>query len=174
MKLNRVEVWIAEHSIRIFATVALLTLIGVGAFIYLFEKYDNTKTRVDVLEHRVVRIVKAHEGGHPPKEPSGSEGGGAQNPSHAGQQPGPGHPGHHGGGNHHGGQGPSPSPPPAPSPSPAPSPPPSPEKPGNGPPGGSPPGQAGGPSSGAGVEVCVLERTCVGVEVGPAPKGILP
>jgi hypothetical protein len=96
-------------------------------------------------------------------------GGGAQNPSHAGQQPSPGHPGHHGGGNHPSGQEPaptpSPSPSPAPSPSPVPSPSPMPEKPGNGPPGGSPPGHSGG-SSGPGVELCVLEHTCVGADLG--------
>lgn len=44
------------------------------------------------------------------------------------------------------------------------------ESPGNGAQGS----QGGSSSSGAGVEVCVLERTCVGVEAGVDPEGILP
>lgn len=113
MKLNKVEVWIAEHSIRIFAVVALLTLIGVGLFVYLFDKYGDEKKRVDVLERKVTRIVKVREG-TAPKGP-GPEGGGAQNPSNAGQQPSPGK-------GHQGGKKPPKSPPPAPAPSPSPAP----------------------------------------------------
>jgi hypothetical protein len=81
--------------------------------------------------------------------------GGAAQPSHHGhQQPGPGSPGHHGGG-----QEPSPGPSPAPSPSPAPEPGPVAESPGN--------GAQGGSTSGAGVEVCVeIVNTCLGVAPG--------
>lgn len=99
------------------------------------------------------------------------EGGGAQSPSTAGQQPGPGDPGHHGGSdNHHGDQGqdeePSPSPSPAPSPAPGTEPSPVVETPGKAP--------EAAPASGVDVELCALERTCVDVEVGLDPKGLLP
>jgi hypothetical protein len=97
-----------------------------------------------------------------------SEGGATQPPSNHGHQPpGPGSPGHHGGGDHHGGEDeaePSPAPSPAPLPSPTSKPAPSSETPAN--------GAQGGSASGVGVEVCVLERTCVGIDVDP--KGLLP
>lgn len=94
--------------------------------------------------------------------PSSEEGGAIQQPSNNGhQQPGP------SGGQQEGGQEASPTPS-------------EPEggagagqgeeSPGNGAQGS----QDGSSSSGAGVEVCALERTCVGVEVGLDPKGLLP
>lgn len=106
---------------------------------------------------------------------SGAEGGATQNPSTAGQQPGPGQPGHHGGGDHHateGGDGeeapagvPSPSPVEEPVTAPAPLP--------GATEGESGPqtGQENASPSGVGVELCVLERTCVDLEVGAHPKG---
>lgn len=88
--------------------------------------------------------------------------------SHGHQPPGPGsQPGHQGNGQGKG-QEPSPAPSPGPSAPPAHEPGPPAETPGKGPPAS--PG--GGSSSGVGVEVCVLERTCVGVEAGQ--KGLLP
>lgn len=95
----------------------------------------------------------------PTKGSSSSGGGDAFQPSnHGHQHPGPAP-----------GPSPSPSPSPAPAPSPAPSPSPPAESPGNGAQGS--PG--GGSSSGAGVEVCALER-CVGAEVDLNPKGLAP
>lgn len=106
-----------------------------------------------------------------------TKGGATQNPSTAGQQPGPGQPGHHGGDGDQGGaqegeEAPAPvaaapSPSPAPQPAPAPAPSPEPTTGDSGP-------QTGQETaaSGVGVELCVLERTCVGLEVGvPHPKG---
>lgn len=99
-----------------------------------------------------------------PPPADATEGGGAQNPSHAGQQPSPGDPGHHGGGGDNGGQETSPAPSPGASAPAAPEGGGAAEPPGNGAQGS----QGGESSSGADVEVCALEGTCVGIEVGVA------
>lgn len=87
-------------------------------------------------------------------------GGGARNPSHAGQQPGPGEqPGHHQGGSNHGGhKKPPPEPTPAPSPAPAPTPAPVPS-----------PGNSGDtPGADKGVKACVevALSACAEVDLG--------
>jgi hypothetical protein len=71
--------------------------------------------------------------------------------------------------------GPGSQPGPSPSPTPAPAEPVAPGNSGGHSQGNGPPITPPGQSSGASVEVCALERTCVGVEVGaPDPKGLLP
>lgn len=197
--LNKTEVWIAEHSIRILLACAAVILVGAYFVVSTFLESGETAHEVDVLKPQVTKIYAAaaacapktiaKEGGEarcshlltaalrncrhvpecraaflailtypPPAKPtsttpSGEEGGAIQQPSNHGHQPpGPGsQPGH--------GQEPAPTPSPAPS----------------APEGGAGAGQGqetppnsahGGSTSGADVEVCALERTCVGVEVG--------
>lgn len=223
--LNKLEVWVSEHAVPIFAAIAVMICLGAVAVFVTYQRQGDTAGKVKVLSPQVTRISRAicdrrsadsiarsrlcagriryglvacrHSQRcraaflalltyPPPAQPTSpstttapdQKGGATQQPSnHGHQHPSPGsQPGHHGGGKHHGGGGAAPAPTPAsPAPSPAPS---APEKPGKGPPvetpgKGPPAGAGGGSSSGAGVELCVLERTCVGVEAG-AQKGILP
>lgn len=96
-----------------------------------------------------------------------SKGGATQQPSNHGHQPpGPGK-GPRGGGDEGEAQETSPTPSPAPS---------APEGGSGEAPAQESPGNSaeGGSSSGADVEVCALERTCVGIEVGLNPKGLAP
>lgn len=210
--LNKIELWIAEHSIRIFLVIAALICVGAFFVVKTFVQSGEAAREVDVLKPQVTKIVRAAATcsaqtvkeketsnacaarlrfalvvcrrsakcraallaivNYPPPAhadaPSSTtlpdqEGGATQQPSNNGhQQPGP-----SGGQHHEGGQ----------EASPAPSEPKGgsegdqgQESPGNGAQGS----QGGSSSSGAGVEVCALERTCVGVEVGVDPKGLLP
>jgi hypothetical protein len=211
--LNKLEVWVAEHAVPIFAVIAVAIVVGAAAVIYTYSEQSGIAERVKVLAPKVTRVSKAicdQESLHhlnrarscaerirvglvncrkvprcraaflaiatypPPARSSApssttaittapdQKGGATQQPSsHGHQQPGP------SGGQHQEGSqeaSPAPSGPPAPERGPPA------ETPGNGAPGA--PG--GSSSSGAGVEVCALERTCVGVEVGADPKGLLP
>lgn len=211
--LNRLEIWVAEHVLPIFAAIAVLTILGAIAVIYTYQQQSTTAERVKVLTPQVTKVAGAicdreslHHPGradrcaeririglinckrvercraallaaitYPPPardttlESGATEGGGAQNPSHAGQQPGPGsQPGHSAGGHGHGHSGGHMAPL---APSPAPSSPPA------TPPGlslgnGHGNGQGGGPRgspSGLGVELCALSK-CADAEVG-LPRG---
>ncbi len=222
--LNKIEMWIAEHSIRIFLVIAALLCVGAFFAVKASVRSVETAREVDVLKPQVTKIVHAAATcsaqtikekrtsnacaarlrfalvvcrrsarcraallaivNYPPPAKSTSpsnttatapsKGVMPQQPSsHGHQQPGP-----SGGQHHEGGQGAAPTPSPAPSPAPsgppAHEPGPPAETPGKGPPGGTPPGQEGKSPSGVGVEVCALERTCVGVEADLPPKGLLP
>jgi len=214
--LNKLEVWVAEHSAPVFAVLAVLIVLAAVAVFYTFQQSGEARDQVNVLKPQVTKVAGAicdqqslkHTDRAtrcaeririglvnckqvercraallaaitypPPAKPGAStspssttaittapssKGGGAFQPSNNGhQQPGP------SGGQQEGGQEASPAP--------------------SGPEGGSGAGQGeespgngaqgsqgGESSSGAGVELCVLERTCVGIEVGADPKGILP
>jgi hypothetical protein len=207
LELNKIETWIAEHSIRIFLVIAALICVGAFFAVQAFVQSGQAAREVDVLKPQVTKIVRAaatcsaqtikeKETSNacaarlrfalivcrrsaqcraallaivnypPPAKPVTStspsstaapnpKGGAIQQPSHAGhQQPGP-----SGGQPQEGSQ----------EASPAPSEPeggsgaaPGQESPGNGAQGS----QGGSSPSGADVEVCVLEHTCVGAEVG--------
>jgi hypothetical protein len=209
VRLNRVEVWIADHALPIFAVVALAIVAGAVAITLVFIQAQKAGDQVNVLKPQVTRVNKAicdkQSLGHPQRaercaerirvglincrrstscraaylalatypppakpargatspgspEPSpGSSrdtgGGDAQQPSNNGhQQPAPGK----------GAESPAePSPaPPAATGGPGVAEPGKPaEAPGNG-----PPAESG--KSGVDVEVCVVEGTCVGAEVG--------
>lgn len=58
-KLNRVEVWTAEHSGPIFLVVAALIILGAGAVFWTYQKQGDTQGQVDVLKPQVTRVVKA-------------------------------------------------------------------------------------------------------------------
>jgi hypothetical protein len=219
--LNRLEVWVAEHSAPIFGALAVLIIIGAGLVFYTFEKSGNTQDQVNVLRPEVTTINRAicdarslksekkarrcaerirvglvnckrvercraaflavltyppparatapsstelepeggdavhqpsNQGHQPPgpgKGPSGGNGGNGQgNGQEAAPAPSPGASGGEGGSEADQGQ----------------------ESPGNGAQGS----QGGESSSGVDVELCALERTCVGVEVGVDPKGLIP
>lgn len=209
VRLNRAEIWIADHALPIFGAVALAIVAGAVGITTVFLEAGDAREQVEVLRPQVTKVSKAicdqeslrHRNRaescaerirvglvncrkvprcraaflaiatYPPPAhadaPSDTtatttapdqEGGATQQPSnHGHQQPGP-----SGGQHHEGGQEAAPSPSPAPSGPPAPERGPPTETPGNGGQGG----QGGSPPSGAGVEVCVLEHTCVGVEAG--------
>lgn len=57
-ELNRAEVWIAEHSLRILCIAAIAVLLAGSAAIYLLDKQSQTETRVERLEPQVTQIVK--------------------------------------------------------------------------------------------------------------------
>lgn len=128
MKLSHTEEWIAEHSIGIFAVVAILMVLGTYFGLRLLGAQERVQRDVNVLKPQVTRVSRAicdeqslnHKGRAarcaarirvglvncrrvercraallaaltypPPTATLG--GGGAQNPSPAGQQPEPGH-----------------------------------------------------------------------------------
>lgn len=213
VRLNRVEIWIADHALPVFAVVALAIIAGAVGIFVVFLQAEAAKDQVNVLKPQVTRVNKAicdkQSLNHPqraercaarirvglvncrhsqpcraallaaityppparPTAPSSttattaapnSKGGAIQQPSnHGHQQPGP------SGGQQEGSQEASPAPSEPKGGSGADQ---GQESPGNGAQGS----QGGESSSGADVELCVLERTCVGVEVGASPKGILP
>lgn len=201
------EVWVADHAVPIFLTIAALIILGAAAVIYTYERQGDTAEVVRRVEPQVTNINRAicdersleSEARarrcaerirvglvncrryqrcraaflaaltYPPParsaeetSPSSPEGGGAFQPSNNGHQPpGP------SGGQQEGGQEASPAPSAPEGGSGAGQ---GEESPGNGAQGS----QGGESSSGVGVELCALERTCVDVEVGVDPKGLLP
>lgn len=58
-ELNRVEVWVAERAVPIFAALAVLIVIGAGAVFWNYQKQGATQRQVDVLKPQVTQIVKA-------------------------------------------------------------------------------------------------------------------
>ncbi|HXR30816.1 MAG TPA: hypothetical protein VN752_06715 [Solirubrobacterales bacterium] len=220
--LNKTEVWIAEHSIRILAVAALLIAVGAFFVVKIFLASGETAREVDVLKPQVTKVIRAAsvcsldatrrsqesrecamrmrialincrrysrcraallsaityplpaKATAPSSTELEPEGGDAvQQPSNQGHQPpgpGKGPSGGNGGNGQGGGQGAAPAPSPGASgPAAAEHGPPA-ESPGNGAQGS----QGGESSSGVGVELCALERTCVDVEVGVDPKGLIP
>lgn len=211
VRLNRAEIWIADHALPIFAAVALAIIAGAIAIFVVFLQAGEAKDQVNVLKPQVTRVNKAicdrqsltHPARaqrcaarirvglincrhvdrcraallaaitYPPpaRATSAPEGGGAQNPSHAGQQPAPGSPGDGGKGGSHGGGGgkghaPPEGKPPAPEEG---SPPPSTAEPGPGPQAGDQGnGQGPPPAAGKGaveIETCIVV-VCAEVGVG--------
>lgn len=218
--LNKLEIWVAEHSAPIFVTIAVLIVIGAGVTFWIWHAQDDTQDQVNVLRPQVTRINKAvcdrrsleredraaacaqririglincrraprcraallaaitYPSPARKSAPTttatttapSSEGVVPQPSDNGHQQPGPGDPGHDGGGHQSKGQGSPPAPSPGLSPAPggsvAPEVAPPAETPGN--------GAQDGSTSGLDVEVCAVERTCVGVEVDVDPKGLTP
>ncbi len=58
-KLNPVEQWIAEHSIRIFIAVAILMVVGAFFTLKLLVKQGETQSQVDALRPQVTRTIHA-------------------------------------------------------------------------------------------------------------------
>lgn len=58
-KLNTTEVWIAEHSIRIFLAIALLILVGSFFVVKIIVETSDTANQVKVLSPQVTRINRA-------------------------------------------------------------------------------------------------------------------
>lgn len=213
VRLNRAEVWIADHALPVFGVLALAIIAGAVAIFVIFLGQEKTQHQVDVLRPQVTTINRAICDKHsltnedraarcaerirvglvncrraepcraaliaaitypPPArgttlEPGATEGGGAQNPSPAGQHPSPGpHPG-----GHHGGHKPAPESQETPSHAESPGQSggqPSGQEPPPAAPGGGDSGAQSGASSGPDVEVCVPRVTCI--EVGlPNLKG---
>jgi len=226
VRLNRVEIWIADHALPVFAAVAVAIVAGAVAIFVVFLGQQDTQNQVNVLRPQVTKVSRAICDSESLKHPdraarcaeririglvncrkvercraaliaaityppptrgatevssspdaTSPEGGGAQNPSTAGQQPTPGSPGGGHGEGH--GQGHKPGPKslaPTPGAEPAPGPPDT--GPDTGSPAG-PPGQGGegGPGqseskpppgagkSGVELEACAL-AVCAEVGVG--------
>lgn len=59
VKLNRVEIWIADHALPIFAAVALAIILGAVAIFYVFLQAGDAQSQVKVLEPQVTRVNKA-------------------------------------------------------------------------------------------------------------------
>lgn len=59
--LNKVEVWVAERAVPIFAVIAVLILIGAAAVFYTYEQQGETAHEVQVLRPRVAHIVKCNQ-----------------------------------------------------------------------------------------------------------------
>lgn len=57
--LNKTEVWIAEHSIRILFLAAVVILLGGFFIVKTFTQSGEAKREVDVLKPQVTRIVRA-------------------------------------------------------------------------------------------------------------------
>jgi hypothetical protein len=55
--LNRIEVWIAEHSAPIFVTLALLIVLAAIAVFYTFQQAGDAKRQIDVLRPQVTRVI---------------------------------------------------------------------------------------------------------------------
>lgn len=213
VRLNRLEIWIADHAAPIFIIVAALIVAGAIGITVVFLQAREAGDQVNVLKPQVTRVNKAicdkQSLDHPQRAercaeririglvncrhsvpcraaflaiatyppparstvPSSTtaittapdqKGGATQQPSnHGHQQPGP------SGGQQEGSQEASPAPSEPEGGSEA-------DQGQEGPGNGAQASPGGSSSSGAGVEVCALERTCVGVEVGVDPKGLLP
>jgi len=58
-KLNRTEQWIAEHSIRIFAVVAVVMVAAALFTIRLVVEQGEVQEQVDVLRPKVTRVIRA-------------------------------------------------------------------------------------------------------------------
>lgn len=58
-KLNRFEVWVADHSAPIFLVIASLIVVGAIAVFYSYEKQGDTAEQVQVLQPEVTKINQA-------------------------------------------------------------------------------------------------------------------
>ena len=59
VRLNRVEVWIADHALPIFGVVALAIIAGAVAIVLVFLQAEDAKDQVSVLRPQVTRVNKA-------------------------------------------------------------------------------------------------------------------
>lgn len=59
MNLSRIEIWIAEHSIRIFLTIAALMIAGAFLLYHNLSLETATRERVNVLQPQVTQVVRA-------------------------------------------------------------------------------------------------------------------
>lgn len=59
VRLNRVEVWIADHALPIFAAVALAIIAGAVAIFFVFLQAGEAQDQVSVLRPQVTRVNKA-------------------------------------------------------------------------------------------------------------------
>lgn len=59
VRLNRAEVWIADHALPIFAAVALAIIGGAVAIFVVFLENGETRDQVNVLRPQVTRVNKA-------------------------------------------------------------------------------------------------------------------
>lgn len=58
-ELNKIETWIAEHSIRIFLVIAALICVGAFFAVKAFVQSGEAAREVDVLKPQVTKIVRA-------------------------------------------------------------------------------------------------------------------
>lgn len=129
MRLNSTEEWIAAHSVRVFAVMAILMAVGGYMSLKALRAQERVQHDVSVIKPQITKIGRAICDQRSLENkaraarcaeqlriglincrrarrcraallaalaPSPAQGGDAQNPSHPGQQPGPGaRPGHH-------------------------------------------------------------------------------
>lgn len=57
--LNKAEVWIAEHSVRILLAFAMIMIPAAIAFVFLIASQERTEQKIDVLRPQVTKIVRA-------------------------------------------------------------------------------------------------------------------
>lgn len=58
-QLNRIEVWILEHSIRLFLAIAVAILLAAGAFLYLVDRQGSAEAQIEVLRPEVTKVFHA-------------------------------------------------------------------------------------------------------------------
>lgn len=59
VRLNRVEIWIADHALPIFGVVALAIIAGAIGITVVFLEAGEAKQQVEVLRPQVTRVNKA-------------------------------------------------------------------------------------------------------------------
>ena len=57
--LNRLEVWVAEHSAPVFAVLAALIVLAAVAVFYTFQQSGEARDQVNVLKPQVVKVAGA-------------------------------------------------------------------------------------------------------------------
>lgn len=57
--LNKLEVWVAEHAVPIFAVIAALIVLGAVAVFVTYQEQSSTAERVKVLVPQVTKVSKA-------------------------------------------------------------------------------------------------------------------
>jgi hypothetical protein len=59
VRLNRLEIWIADHAAPIFLVVAVLIVAGAGMTFYMWQKQGDTAEQVNVIVPRVTKVSRA-------------------------------------------------------------------------------------------------------------------
>lgn len=59
VKLNRFEVWVADHAAPILAVIAILIVVGAGVTFYVWQQQGDTAKKVKTLAPQVTRINEA-------------------------------------------------------------------------------------------------------------------
>jgi hypothetical protein len=57
--LNKVEVWVSNRAVPIFAVIALLIVLGAGAVFFTYERSHDVESEVQRLAPRVVTVSRA-------------------------------------------------------------------------------------------------------------------